>query len=96
MRVKKLETMLKICGCDTDWEKINKMSQKIQSRFRGNKDRSEIKSKYPDYFINRKVTKGWIVIRGGDAFNHDTPEPYPTPYMTIIDEHTHILTPVSL
>ena len=81
-RIDKLETMLKICGCDTDWEKINKMSQKIQSRFRGNKDRSEMEGKHPDYFINRKVTKGWIVIRGCDAFNNDTPEPYPYPYMT--------------
>ena len=65
-RIDKLETMLKICGCDTDWEKINKMSQKIQSRFRGNKDRIETARKYPP-----KVTKGWIVVIGGSAFSGD-------------------------
>lgn len=60
-RIDKLETILKIC-CDTDWEKFNRMSEKIQSRFRGNKDRNEMRDKHPEYFEN-KVTKGWVIFK---------------------------------
>ena len=60
-RIDKLETILKIC-CDTDWEKFNRMSEKIQSRFRGNKDRNEMRDKHPEYFES-KVTKGWVIFK---------------------------------
>ena len=58
-RIEKLEMDMKLCCPNYD-----KLATNIQSRFRGNKDRTETARKYPP-----KVTKGWIVVIGGSAFS---------------------------
>ena len=60
-RIEKLEMDMKLCCPNYD-----KLATNIQSRFRGNKDRTETARKYPP-----KVTKGWIVVIGGSAFSGD-------------------------
>jgi hypothetical protein len=37
-------------------------AEKIQKRFRGNRERKELREQYPDTF--NKKTKGWVTIRG--------------------------------
>ena len=61
-RIEKLEMDMKLCCPNYD-----KLATNIQSRFRGNKDRTETARKYPPKVTN--VTKGWIVVIGGSAFS---------------------------
>jgi hypothetical protein len=63
-RIEKLEMDMKLCCPNYD-----KLATNIQSRFRGNKDRTETARKYPPKVTN--VTKGWIVVIGGSAFSGD-------------------------